>query len=362
MEENSIMADVSVFNIMGQNINVRDTIARNGVKDNSDKISKISNALNGVKCLLIGDSYNRGTGGTVGRGWGYYFQQSTACDATIWQNAGGGFVTTGGPTSDFTGMNFLQILQQEVPKMSADEKQKIKLVIFAGGYNDGKSDTYNESSLVTQITNCVSYIKENLPNARIAIIPLWNEDPLDVTEHILCYQVMNYTAQRLGVYTSTSSMFWFIGYNNYGAGDGVHLNDAGYERCGNLIASCIYGFNGSYSTPLNGSASGSLDLASGVTVASGQRFRIYEKDGIVYVFGALAISNIQASMTLLNSIPDSVRTWGTLNPICVIQTSSKYVHVNVAIDQNNMRLTADIGDLAGQSGTLRCCFSYPLGM
>lgn len=356
------MSDVASFNIFGDVIECCDDVARANANNALTTIKRTPESLKNVKCLLIGDSYNRGTGGVVGRGWGYYFQQSTGCDATIIQNAGGGFIATGGATSDYTGMNYYQILQKVIPDMSASERAETKLVVIAGGYNDGRDDDYNESQLVTQITNCINYIKSQLTNAKIAIIPLWNEDPFDSLNHILAYQVMNYTAQRCGVFTTTSSMFWFIGYNNYGAGDNVHLNDAGYERCGNLIASAIYGFNGSYTTPVNGSASGSLELASGVTVASGQRFRMYEKDGIVYVFGALKISNIQASMELITSIPDSLRTWGTLNPMCVIQTSSKYVHVNVAIDQNNMRLTADIGDLDGQSGTLRCCFSYPLGM
>ena len=368
--------DVKQFNIMGQNVLVKDEQARNDIeKEIADReealqqeaearnvaIAGIPANLKGVKCIIIGDSYNRGSGGIVGRGFGYYFQQATGCDALIWQNAGGGFVLHGGENSDFPAMNYLQILQQELPKIPEDKRSEYKWVIFGGGYNDGIEATYNENAIYTQVSLCIATIKQYLPNANILNVPLHNADSFDSDTHILAYQVTNYSFLRNGAYCTENSMFWFTGYSSCDAGDSVHLSDEGYRRAGNMIAAVVTGYQGGYPTALNGSETGSLSFGSGVSVASGQRFRLFEKDGIVHMFGSLSISNIRASMTLIN-MPKTMRTWGTNVFPAVLQGSGgDYRIIPVAFDSESLRLTADVGEASG-SYTLRINVSYPLGM
>lgn len=368
--------DVKRFNIMGLSVFVKDEQARNDItKEIADReealqqetdarnvaIASIPANLKGVKCIVIGDSYNRGSGGTIGRGFGYYFQQATGCDALIWQNASGGFISYGGDTSDFQGMNYLQILQQELPKIPEDERGEYKWVIFGGGYNDGIDANYNENALYTQVSQCIATIRNYLPNANILNVPLHNADSFDSDAHILAYQVTNYSFLRNGACCTENSMFWFTGYSSCDAGDSVHLNDEGYRRAGNMIASVVAGYQGGYPTALNGSETGSLSFGSGVSVASGQRFRLFEKDGIVHMFGSLSIADVQASMTLIN-MPETMRTWGTnVFPAVLQGGSGDYKIIPVAFDNNALRLTADVGGASG-AYTLRINTSYPLGM
>lgn len=215
-------------------------------------------SLKGTKCLLIGNSFARGTKGDTttwesisgsahaGRGWCYYFYQRTGCVPKVISQSGGDFIAVGNKdTSDYEGMNYLQALQQVTESYTAAERNAFKYVIVGGGYNDICKSTVSVSQITSAIASFVTYVKTNYPNARIWIIPLLqssgHRDP-NFYSRVNAY--VNAAAAN-GVCTSARSESWFLGTGTtYSSTDNVHLNDAGYRLAGAYIASLVQGWDG----------------------------------------------------------------------------------------------------------------------
>lgn len=338
---------VKIFDLLGEKLYIKDS---EGLAKN----------LKDQRCLVIGDSYERGTGGVVGHGVGYYFQKSTGCILTSYQNSRGGFVATGGGSSDFPGLTFGEILIQELPKIDEDIRKEFKWCIFVGGYNDGFDEFYDSGKIQENIDTAIFTVKQYLPYANIAIIPLYNADAFDSNNRINAYKLWSSSATRNGCLTSTTSIFWFTNVNDCDAGDGIHLNDRGYQRAGNLVASTILGYQNAYDLALNGSWDGELNLSTGVTIDNEHRFRIYYNNGIAHMFGALRVSDIEDEMVLF-TMPSLLTPWGNNIIPCVIQQGEKYVNSCVSIDYNDCQLKGGVGDLSGEV-LVWIYYTYPIRM
>ena len=352
------MREVSKFNLFGSEpVLVKDAKARSDIEVLNNMVQVPS--LNNVKCLLIGNSYARGTGGIIGQGWCYYFKQWTKCDATIMQNAGGDFVATGGVTSDHPGWNYYQFLQNFCNNTSQEELNKYKYVIFGGGYNDGKDGVYNAVNINTQMTQCNDLIRTKMPNAKIVCIPLYNAEPFRGINHLKAYERWISQSMELGWLCPQYSIWWFEGRSNYQAEDGVHLNDSGYARCGKYIASAIFGNCSGWTTTVN---DGDIELASGITLPSSQRFRIWRYDNTVQIQGLLNIDNVQPSMEIL-TMPPTMRPWGnTLIPVVLhdLDNAADY-EVIVCNVYDKIKLVGDVGSMSGKRCSITIAQSLILG-
>ena len=215
-----------------------------------------------MKCLLIGNSYAYGSGGSGGNGWVYQFVQQTGVDADIIQQRGGDFchrATNNAPLPTYPSMTYREALTQFVASKTATELSEYRWIIFGGGYNDGAFG-FTFDQIVTEITATVTFIRNNFPNAEIAIIPLSS------TTHNFAgggtafeeYQVFTTAwadgAIKNGCLTTTHSLNWFYGKTEYqGSGSSnIHLNDAGYKKCAEYILAIINGWDGCLHEDLTG--------------------------------------------------------------------------------------------------------------
>lgn len=218
-----------------------------------------ANSLKNVRCLLIGNSYARGTGGDAsstwtnisgsekaGHGWPYYFYLRTGCVPKVISQSGGDFVAVGNDNSDYPNKTYLQALTEVTNSMTEIERGAVRYIIVGGGYNDVcKTDTQVAVSQITSaISSFVSYCKTNYPNARIWIIPLLQAS--GYTNVYFYKKVKAYidAALQAGVCTSQRSGDWFLNTSGYSSSDGVHLNDAGYQLAGAYIAALVQGWDG----------------------------------------------------------------------------------------------------------------------
>lgn len=199
------------------------------------------NTLRGVKCLLIGNSYARGTGGTIGHGWCYYFKQITGCDSHVIQQAGGDFIKAGNSNADYTGMTYREALTTYTNTLTSDEKDEVKHIVVGGGFNDANDNSISGSDLANEILAFCSYCRANYKNAKITIVPLWSNANFAYASIMAKLEIWAKYGALGGAATISDSLFWFIGDTNNTYGDNIHLNDSGYSIAGRLIASFVCG-------------------------------------------------------------------------------------------------------------------------
>lgn len=204
-----------------------------------------SDVLRGKRCILIGNSYARGTGGTIGQGWPYYFQQVTGCTAHIIKQSGGDFVDLGNENADFPGMTYRGALTTwSGTHLTAAEKREVKHIVVGGGFNDANDTDITAVQIADEIAAFCSYCRATYPNAKITIIPLWSNANFSYAYKLAKLEAWANYAGRNGAASTNDSIFWFIGDNDYTYGDNIHLNDLGYRAAGTLIASIVLGGQG----------------------------------------------------------------------------------------------------------------------
>lgn len=199
------------------------------------------NTLRNVNCLLIGNSYARGTGGTIGQGWPYYFKQLTGCNAHIIQQAGGDFIKVGNANANYPGMTYREALTTYTNTLTAEQKTDFKHIVVGGGFNDANDNSIDGLDLANEILAFCSYCRANYPNAKISIIPLWSNSNFSYASILAKLEIWAKYGALGGAATTSDSIFWFIGDTGYTYGDGIHLNDRGYSVAGRLIASFVVG-------------------------------------------------------------------------------------------------------------------------
>ena len=233
--------------------------------------------LKGKKCFLIGNSFAAGTGGQQGRGWTYYFQQLTGCNATIANQNGGDFISPGNHNSQYPGLTYLQCLEHIFGSMAESARKEFEYVIVGGSYNDRIYDGVSDAVIAF-----VNRSRELLPNAKVWIIPLYPGRRITVVN---VYNVgVNWCngAIAAGAATCTNTFNWFYGRPDLWGRDDVHLNEAGYLECAKYMAALVDGWDGETQTQDAPNAT----LEEGITTSG---FRAFRKGDRVSIGGALKL-------------------------------------------------------------------------
>lgn len=189
-------------------------------------------------CVAIGDSYARGTGGTVGRGIFYYLEPffKTFIGRA---NGGAGYATVGNTDSgDFNGKTFVEALADVIASMSDDEKNNVSCVVCTGGLNDA---AVAKATLATAVVNFVTMAKSAFKNANVYCFTPWCDGGFTAAKYYNAMCVVEENASDNGAVVSPDLKFRFIGATQYGAGDNIHLNEDGYKVLASVYANLIAG-------------------------------------------------------------------------------------------------------------------------
>lgn len=208
-----------------------------------------------TKCLLVGNSYAYGSGGSGGSGWAHQFVSLTGCNADIIEQRGGDFcqpATNTSPLPTYPSMTYRQAITTFISTKTTAELAEYRHIIFGGGYNDA-AFLHTYSDIVTEITATVSLIHTNFPNAEITIVPLLSTTHKNAggamreNFYKLTVQAWSMGAAINGCRTTSHSADWFYHKYEYrGSGSSnIHLNDDGYLKCAQYILSIINGWDGS---------------------------------------------------------------------------------------------------------------------
>lgn len=110
------------------------------------------------------------------------------------------------------------------------------IILIEGGQNDGYVDTTN---LFNAVVECINYAKQNFPNAVIYLIAANTGTDKRITRskrHDV-WEIMQSASNWMGVTFWMANIYvWNI--NDTLSGDGIHLNQFGYQ----MLASVIYQF------------------------------------------------------------------------------------------------------------------------
>ena len=110
------------------------------------------------------------------------------------------------------------------------------IILIEGGHNDGYIDTTN---LFNAVVECIDYAKQNFPNAVIYVIAsnTGTASQITRTKRHLVWEIMQSASNLTGVTFWMANIYvWNI--NETLSGDGIHLNQFGYQ----MLASVIYQF------------------------------------------------------------------------------------------------------------------------
>ena len=193
--------------------------------------------LDDSSILLIGDSYNYGTGGVSGCGWGYYFNQKNGTSATIIHQDGGGFAAVGNSSAQYPNMNYASVITQLSDTPAYD------LVIAQSGWNDASTsrNTGGTAAIISGVNAFVSAVKAKWPQAEIIIIPT-NNGTACTADKLTRLKTISDAAFDNYVRSCSRSFAWF---NGKGMDSGSeHLTDAGYQALAELITRFVKGWDG----------------------------------------------------------------------------------------------------------------------
>lgn len=208
--------------------------------------TKYLKTLKGVPCLLMGNSWADGTGGTSGRGFPYYMQLFSDCDADIVQQRGGDFIDTANEYADYPNKTAQEALELWAAAQTSDHLEEIKLVVYGGGLNDAGigGDVY--ALEYAAVEAFIQKARELMPNAQICIVPLPGLDKFANMGEYRLFLAIYHAAVANGAISTPYYSSWFYGRLEYKTSDNNyhHLNDAGYQLCANYILSLLQGWDG----------------------------------------------------------------------------------------------------------------------
>lgn len=159
------MADFSKISLFGTVVNVKDSIAREQSKTAVDKADM---ALF-PDIIFVGDSYGA---------WGGVNWVETATKMIPHNNVYNACVSGSG----FLGASNTFKLNLMNTATEIEDKNAIKKIIVAGGYNDAANSTlFNENNVLAAVTDFINYCKATFPKATIYIGFLGNNNATDDT-------------------------------------------------------------------------------------------------------------------------------------------------------------------------------------
>lgn len=217
----SMVADGTLDNIINQKIFGELNGNVNMLLDNRKNFRN-------CKILCIGDSFGRGV-------YDGSEHLESSWPTKLGEYANGSIIynycqnNAGFLTSDNT---FLT----QLTKAKNDGHGDSHIIIIEGGHNDGYGDTTN---LFNAIIECINYAKQNFPNAVIYVVAANTGTASEITRskrHDV-WEIMQSASNLMGVTFWMANIYvWNI--NDTLSGDGIHLNQFGYQ----MLASVIYQF------------------------------------------------------------------------------------------------------------------------
>ena len=124
----------------------------------------------------------------------------------------------------------------QLTKAKNDGHGDSHIIIIEGGHNDGYVDITN---LFNAVIECINYAKQNFPNAVIYVVAANTGTDKQITRskrHDV-WEIMQSASNLMGVTFWMANIYvWNI--NDTLSGDGIHLNQFGYQ----MLASVIYQF------------------------------------------------------------------------------------------------------------------------
>lgn len=242
------MSDFDKINILGTNINVKDSAARNNIEDTNTKLNNTNTKLNNTitqlntlsdkvtqlhhkSYIFIGDSYTQGYSPNGNISNTFVNQIIANLKITNFKiNAEGG---AGFANSD---NNFLTLLKN----INVTDKNSITNIVVFGGYNDY---SWDKSDIITGMTNFFNYAKTNFPNAMISIGYVgFSTDSSTYNKRADSISVYNEMSGRLGG-NYLSGCEYILHNTNEMSSDGIHPNELGHNILGGYCSSAL--INGS---------------------------------------------------------------------------------------------------------------------
>lgn len=308
-----------------------------------------------TKVLLIGDSYNYGVGATEGRGWGYYFQQMTECNATIVHQNGGGFAAIGTSNATYPSKTHAQCVSL-IPDTDFD------LIIAQSGWNDSSTGRNPDgaSAIITGVNNFISAAKAKWPKANIVVIPTNNDTEINQYKR-RCLDTISETALLNGIRSSKNSIFW-LKNTGFNASDNIHLSDNGYQLLASYIVSFMHGWDGGVShiveVPLSSAG------ASGITVHD-TILTAYRDENWCFISGDITLTQTLSSYTtVLTGLPIPIKNVNITTEQWAETIVSGSNNISTFVIRRPIRAEVGInGQLNvryGSAGNYRITLTYPL--
>lgn len=266
------MSDVSKFNIMGEDVNVKDSVARNDINMLNNTVNEhIAN-----KYIFIGDSYGDGLtpDGNV-PGWCALVPQYMGLsNSDYYSNPLGGIGFTTSP------VNFKSKLAECVNHFN---NGYVKYIVVCGGANDTDSSV---ATIEAAIQDFCTYAKANFPNATIMIGCIANCLYPPKKENIM--NVAKPAYKNCGQYGAVylANVEYILHDYSLISRDTLHPTERGYQVLSNKLVNAIKGnltvFNGLRALKIK-------ELGSGITEVTGLPNVIHTNNivqmagGIVYI-------------------------------------------------------------------------------
>lgn len=190
--------------------------------------------------ILIGDSYLGGThsasASTDGTNWGAEMQALCNFDTVrSYVNGGAGFCV-GGSASQFSGLNFGQMVPVIAAQLTDSERDAVTDVVFGGGWNDGNHVSDWNGSLVT---SAVAAARASFPNANISIVYMYGGSKPAGTNWLAMESFYRNAAySNACAYASTVTLVNNFGTPSY---DGIHPTNSVQKFLGGLVGALING-------------------------------------------------------------------------------------------------------------------------
>lgn len=191
------------------------------------------------KVLLFGDSYMLGIGGNVNNDVELVIETLRGWDVQTFAEGGLGYIR-----ANTSNHKCIDMINNAVSSIT-DKNVITDCVLACSVYNElgmiGTS-SFNESSFLSAITDCVTTLKTNFPYAKITLIPaLWCNTPYN-NDFAKVFKWEINAAIKLGLNYVDNSINWLIPYiSGVTSTDDVHPTHAGYEIIAAHIASVLEG-------------------------------------------------------------------------------------------------------------------------
>lgn len=242
-----------------------DTTLANQIETLEEAVPKVRTQY-GQHMLCIGDSYGRGSGGTIGEGWPYHLAGALKCASYFNVSNGQAGFTQPGTTGDLNGMNFLQMIEYAAANLpSGRVATDYTLLVIGGGYNDAArlSDT---DGIWPAVNNTITRAHTLFPNAKIYVACLCNGQRAMTDWRHRVYGLIMYGAARTGAAVLGNAPYYLYPWATSTNGDGTHPNATGYSYIGGFMAADIAG--GCWLPQTTSDNSQGFALSSGVTNTS----------------------------------------------------------------------------------------------